>query len=116
MKRAAHSKYHAKKTKVGDITFDSKKEAKRYVFLKEQEQTGQIKNLQRQVKYELIPSQKDKDTGKVIERAVVYKADFVYELEDGEQIVEDVKGVRTPEYVIKRKLMLHKYGIRLKEV
>jgi hypothetical protein len=115
MKRADHSKYHAKKTKVDNITFDSKKEAKRYVFLKEQEQTGQIKNLQRQVKYELIPSQKDKDTGKVIERAVVYKADFVYEL-DGEQIVEDVKGVRTPEYVIKRKLLMYKYGIRLKEV
>lgn len=96
--------------------FDSKREAKRYDELKLMERAGLIKNLRTQVKYELIPSQRDKD-GKVIERACTYIADFVYlDANTFMLVVEDTKGFRTPEYVIKRKLMLQKYGIRIKEV
>lgn len=109
------SKYNSKKTVVDGQTFDSKKEANRYQELLLLEKAGVIKNLSRQVKFVLIPSQRDEATGKVIERECSYKADFVYE-EDGKTVVEDVKGFRTKEYVIKRKLMLWRYGIRIREV
>ena len=77
------------------------------------ERAGAIQNLQRQVKYQLIPSQKI--AGKVVERACCYVADFVYE-ENGQTVVEDTKGFKTPEYIIKRKLMLWVHGIRIREV
>lgn len=77
------------------------------------EKAGAIQNLQRQVKYQLIPSQKI--AGKVVERACGYVADFVYD-QGGETVVEDTKGVKTPEYIIKRKLMLWVHGIRINEV
>lgn len=106
-------KYHAKKTELDGITFDSKKEANRYAELRLLERSGAIHNLRRQVRYELIPAQK-KD-GKTIERACHYIADFVYE-ENGKTVVEDVKGYRTKEYVLKRKLMLQVHGIEVREV
>lgn len=106
-------KYHAKKTELDGITFDSRKEAQRYAELKLLERSGAIHNLQRQVRYELIPAQK-KD-GKTIERACHYIADFVY-TENGKTVVEDVKGYRTKEYVLKRKLMLQVHGIEVREV
>lgn len=108
------SKYNSKKTVVDGQTFDSKKEANRYQELVLLEKAGVIKNLSRQVKFVLIPSQRD-ETGKVIERECSYKADFVY-TEGGETVVEDVKGYRTKEYIIKRKLMLHVHGIRIREI
>jgi hypothetical protein len=80
---------------------------------------GMITNLRRQVKYVLIPAQyeevKGKKKGKLVERECAYKADFVYE-QNGETIVEDTKGFRTKDYIIKRKLMLFVYGIRVMEV
>lgn len=106
-------KYHAKKTELDGITFDSRKEADRYAELKLLERSGAIHNLRRQVRYELIPAQK-KD-GKTIERACHYIADFVYE-ENRKTVVEDVKGFRTKEYVLKRKLMLQVHGIEVREV
>ena len=106
------SKYGAKKVTVCGITFDSKKEAKRYAELDLLARAGKISGLQTQVKFELIPSQKV--NGRVAERAVNYVADFVY-FKDGEKVVEDTKGYKTPEYIIKRKLMLHVHGIRVKE-
>ncbi len=106
-------KYHAKKTELDGITFDSRKEAQRYAELRLLERSGAIHNLRRQVRYELIPAQK-KD-GKTIERACHYIADFVYE-ENGKTVVEDVKGYRTKEYVLKRKLMLQVHGIEVREV
>ena len=106
-------KYHAKKTELDGITFDSRKEAQRYAELRLLERPGAIHNLQRQVRYALIPAQK-KD-GKTIERACHYIADFVYE-ENGKTVVEDVKGYRTKEYVLKRKLMLQVHGIEVREV
>ena len=113
------SKYKNKKVEVDGIMFDSKKEAKRYAELKALEDTGTIEDLQRQVKFILIPSQRI--DGRVVERECSYIADFVYQ-EGGQRIVEDVKGYRNSQsagyakFVIKRKLMLYLHGIRIKEV
>lgn len=110
------SKYNSKKTVVDGQKFDSKKEARRYQELLLLEKAGEIKNLSRQVKFVLIPSQRD-ENGKVVERECSYKADFTYEEEGGiKTVVEDVKGYRTKEYIIKRKLLLYQYGIRIREV
>lgn len=107
------SKYGNKKVEVNGILFDSKREARRYLDLKAMEMAGQIQNLQLQVRYELIPTiSRD---GKVLERNCCYIADFVYE-QNGETVVEDAKGRRTKDYVIKRKLMLHVHGIQIREV
>ena len=70
--------------------------------------------MQRQVRYELIPVQRDED-GNVLERACYYVADFVYAGADGYTVVEDVKGIRTKAYLMKRKLMLYRYGISIQE-
>lgn len=122
--RWRYNKYHSKKTIAYGIEFDSKKEAMRYRELKFLEASGKIENLKTQVKFVLLPVQKEPDTvgpkggkirGKVLEREVSYIADFVY-VEDGRMVVEDTKGVRTPEYVIKRKLLLYMTGIRIREV
>lgn len=107
------TKYKSKKTEVDGVTFDSKKEAKRYQELRILEKAGEITDLQRQVKYELIPAQRI--DGRVAERKVEYVADFVY-TQDGQTIVEDTKGFRTKDYIIKRKLMLWVHGIRIKEI
>jgi len=106
-------KYRNRVTMLDGIAFDSAKEARRYAELRLLEKAGQIQSLQRQVSYVLIPKQER--GGKLIERPCVYKADFVY-TENGEEVVEDTKGVKTKEYIIKRKLMLWQYGIQIKEV
>lgn len=109
-----YRKYHNTKIDTEYGRFDSKKELKRWEHLKQLEADGQIQDLMRQVPFELVPHHRDAD-GRVIERAVMYYADFTY-MVDGVLIVEDAKGVKTPEYVIKRKLMLDRLGIRIKEV
>lgn len=113
------SKYGNRKTIEDGIPFDSIKEYARYCELSMLERAGQINNLQRQVKFTLIPSQREPDIegkrGRLIERECSYVADFVYE-QGGERIVEDTKGFRTKEYIIKRKLMLWVHGIRVREV
>ena len=104
------SKYHNQKTKTIDgIEHDSKKEATRWMELQMLQRAGEIANLRRQVTFELIPKQDG-------ERACNYIADFVYLDKSGKTIVEDAKGVRTDVYKIKRKLMLWRYGIKIKEV
>lgn len=117
------SKYGARKTVVDGITFDSKKEADRYRELKLLEKAGEICNLRLQVPFELIPAQYEETgevytkgvnkgkpkRGKCIENAVVYYADFVYQNMGSDRIVEDVKGIRTPVYIIKRKLFRWRY-------
>lgn len=105
------SKYHAKKTVVDGITFDSKREADRYLVLKSMEEDGAIENLRRQVRYELIPAF-DVDGRHC--RPVFYVADFVY-VEDGKEVVEDVKGMRTDVYRLKSKLFARRYGKVIKE-
>jgi hypothetical protein len=96
--------------------YASAKEARRAQELKLLERAGKIRRLREQVPFVLIPKQMR--DGKVIERACKYVADFVYIDPDvpGCPIVEDVKGMRTKEYVIKRKLLLFTHGIRIKEI
>lgn len=106
------SKYRAKKTVIDGITFASKKEANRYVMLREMQEKGLISDLRLQVKYELIPKQYT--ATKECWRACNYIADFVYKC-GGVEVVEDSKGMRTPEYKIKRKLMLYLKGIEVQE-
>lgn len=111
------SKYGNQKTVVDGIRFDSIREAKRWRELKWLEKAGEIRNLDRQVPYELIPSIRSEETGKVIQRGVCYIADFVYQtVPDGKWIVEDTKGYRTEAYKIKKKLMLWRHGIEIVEV
>lgn len=108
---SGRSKYHAKKTVVDGITFDSRKEADRYLVLKGMEEDGSIEDLRRQVRYELVPAF-DAD-GKHY-RPVYYVADFVY-VEDGHDVVEDVKGMRTDVYKLKSKLFARRYGMSIRE-
>lgn len=110
------NKYHATKTEVDGMMFDSRKEANRYCELKLLEKAGEISNIETQVPFLLIPRQNNPITGKMIERPCSYIADFVYNDSKGNRIVEDTKGVRTDAYIIKRKLMLREYGIRISEV
>lgn len=105
------TKYRNQVQVTDDGVFDSKKELERWCQLKLLEKGGVISDLKRQVGYELIPKQTFK--GKRI-RPCMYYADFVYTMK-GETIVEDTKGVRTKEYKIKKKLMLWRYGIMIKE-
>ena len=101
------SKYFNRKLKSPDgQVFDSVKEFHRWGCLRLLERAGKIKNLQRQVKFELIPKQDG-------ERACTYIADFVYE-EDGKLVAEDVKGYMTEVFRLKKKLMLWVHGIRIK--
>ena len=125
------NKYGNKKVVIDGEVFDSKREAKRYQELKLLERCGAIDGLRRQETYYLIPTQREKSTrvyqkgrkkgqpieGKVIEKPVTYIADFAYmDRATGELVVEDVKGVRTKDYIIKRKLMLYIHGIKIQEV
>lgn len=114
------SKYGNKRTN----GYASKREAKRAAELKLLEKASKIRHIREQVRYQIVPAQYL--GGKCVERAVHYVADFVYE-EAGElnehwgiipwqEVVEDAKGHRTPDYIIKRKLMLHVHGIRVREV
>ena len=121
------AKYRNEKvhTKSGE-TYDSRKEFRRAKELELLEMAGEIRNLRRQVKYILIPAQRGPEEigprggrrpGPLLERECSYVADFVYVLtETDETVVEDVKGIRTPDYKIKRKLMLWVHGIRIREV
>ena len=102
MARRKRNKYGNKKTVVNGITFDSKAEARRYCELRLLERAGEISNLELQPKFVLIP--KHKRRGRTVRQAT-YKADFRYVDEDGNTIVEDVKGVETREFKLKRKLL-----------
>lgn len=123
------SKYGSRKQTVSGITFDSRKEARRFQELRLLEQAGQISDLRLQVKFQLIPPQRApsfevyksgpnkgrRKPGKLLEKECSYIADFVY-IKNGETVVEDSKGFKTDVYIIKRKLMLERYGIQIKEV
>ena len=122
----AGNKYHAKKVSIQGEVFDSKREAARYMELKELEMAGRISGLQRQKKFVLVPAQYEPETtgprggkikGKLLEREVTYYADFVYfDEEEKDFVIEDTKGVRTKDYIIKRKLMLWLNGYQIREV
>ena len=126
-------KYGNKKVEVDGIEFDSKKESRRYWELKLLQQAGKISDLQLQREFELIPAQYEtferygkngkrlQDGKRCIEKSCTYTADFCY-MQDGQLVVEDVKGYRDPssagyvKFVIKRKLMLWVHGIRISEI
>jgi hypothetical protein len=120
------NKYHNRKVKTNDgVVHDSRKEANRWTELKLLERAGEITDLKRQMEFLLIPPQYEEITTgkrtkktkrKLVERPVVYRADFVYHNENGEIVVEDTKGFKTRDYIIKRKLMLYVYGIKVEEV
>lgn len=112
------SKYHNRKVIVDGMRFDSIKEAKRWRELCLLYRAGEIGEVERQVEFVLLPAQRTRtpDGKTKTERAVKYIADFVYLDKNGRQVVEDVKGVRTKEYIIKRKLLLFLRGIAIKEV
>ena len=120
-------KYKNTKIEVDGIMFDSKKEAKRFRELKAMEEAGEIHGLAMQQKFVLIPTQREPDIvgmrggikkGKTIEKECAYIADFVYYVgpNNEQMIVEDTKGYKTKDYIIKRKLMLYFYGIRIHEI
>ena len=126
----AYNKHKNIKTTIDGMTFDSRKEARRYCELKILGRAGEIEHLQRQVPFELIPAKYEPDAigsrggvkrGKCIERAVTYIADFVYrDKRTGELVVEDVKGYKEglayQVFSIKRKLMLHVHNIKVVEI
>lgn len=99
-------KYHNKKIEVDGITFDSMKEAKRYYELKQLESVGVIDGLLIHPKFELQESFVNREWGK--QRPITYSADFIYQ-QDDQTIVEDVKGMKTDVYKLKKKLFLKKY-------
>ena len=111
----SNNKYHNVKWELYGEKYDSQKECKRHQELKLLERAGEIKNLKRQVPFELIPNQYV--DGKLVERKCMYVADFCYE-ENGKLVVEDVKSdiTKTPLYKVKKKLMLKVHGIRIKEI
>ena len=124
------NKYNAQKAIVNGKTFDSKHEGERYYELMIMQRAGAIKDLQLQVPFILIPPQYEEDIelpngkikkGKCIEQSVKYIADFVYkDAKTGKTVVEDAKGYKDGAayriFVIKRKLMLERFGIRIKEI
>lgn len=106
------SKYGNKKTELDGIVFDSKAEAKRYSQLRMLERAGQISDLQRQVKFELVRGVRLYGRSRP---AIKYIADFVYN-QGGHRVVEDVKGMLTPVYRLKRHLMMAIHSIEIREV
>lgn len=131
------NKLHAEKVQIDNIWFDSKREARRYCELKLLVRAGKISNLELQKEFVLLPAQYDKPIefyqkgekkgqpkqGKLLERGVSYFADFCYiDNNTNTYIVEDTKGYRDPssaeyaKFVLKRKMLLYFYGIRIKEI
>lgn len=100
------SKYYSKKVKVDGIVFDSKKEADYYCQLRLLQKANIVKEFQMQVPFELQPKYRYK--GKLV-RAISYIADFVVTYADGKKEVIDVKGYRTKDYRLKKKMLLYKY-------
>lgn len=125
-RRSKKNKYNARSISYDGMKFDSQSEVLRYKELSLLMSQDIISELRRQVKYLLIPAQREPGTygprggfkpGKLLETECSYIADFVYIVnETGETVVEDVKGFKTKDYIIKRKLMLFVYGIKIKEI
>lgn len=122
------SKYNNKKFEINGIKYDSKREYQRHLVLLDAEKKGLISALELHPTYELVPNQytkgikhlktKDKDIDVLLESKIKYIADFRY-IKNNQMVVEDVKISKElfpKEYVLKRKLLLYVFGIRLKEV
>jgi len=101
-----NAKYYAQKTVIDGITFDSKKEAQKYLELKLLQRAGEVIEIELQPEFVLQEAYRYK--GKKV-RAVTYRADFRVRYRDGREVIIDTKGYRTKEYLIKRKLLLARY-------
>jgi transcriptional antiterminator len=120
------SKYGNKKAKHDGMVFDSRRERNRYIILSALQRAGEISDLRMQVTYELLPAiyemeekqlkTKVKMVQRCAQRAVHYIADFVYKDKEGNEVVEDTKGMRTKEYLLKKKMMRALLGIQIKEI
>lgn len=108
------SKYNNVKCKYDGRTFDSIAEAERYILLKDAVRRGIISGLEMQVPFEIVPADTGADGKKL--RALKYVADFTYYDMHGHLHVEDVKGVRTAVYKLKKRLMWHIYRIDIEEI
>ena len=116
--------YGTKKVEFEGITFDSKVEAQRYQILREAQNKGLISDLKLQEVFTLIPKQTEavevklKTKTKIVqefrEHPVTYAADFVY-TKDGKEVVEDIKGFPTEDYILKRKMMRY-FGHPITEI
>lgn len=123
-------KYGNRKVEYAGMKFDSARERDRYIYLVKAVERGEIRDLRRQVEYELIPALKEaqevvlrtktKVVEKVVQRAVVYRADFVYiRVSDGVEVVEDIKispALLPKEYILKEKLFRWRYGKAIRRV
>ena len=107
------TKYHNRKAELDGIIFDSERERDRYAELKVLEKAGEIQGLALQPVFELVPA--IKENGKIVQRAVTYKADFSY-MRNDEIVVEDAKGVKTDVYRLKKKLMRYRYHVVVQEI
>lgn len=107
MKIFSKSKFKNIKTKIDGLTFDSKLESKRYEELKILKLSGMVKDYQMQVKFPIVYN------GFLI---CTYKADFVVSWSNGEKTIEDCKGVKTPVYNLKKKLLKIILGIEIVEI
>lgn len=107
------SKYHNNKVEINGIKFDSKKEAEYYLYLKSLLKEGKIKDLKLQTRFELQPS--FKLNNKTI-RAITYKADFTFYDANNRYHIVDVKGFKTKEYLLKKKLLEYKYETEIEEI
>ena len=109
------NKYRNRKTCLDGHDFDSEHESDRYAELKLLERSGDITDLKLQPVFVLIPNIRD-GSGKIVQSAVTYKADFSYfDLRTGRKVVEDAKGVKTQVYALKKKMMRYFYGIEIVE-
>ena len=109
-----YSKYKNTKVFINGVKIDSKKEAKRLTELELLQKAGKIKDLQKQVKYELQPKYK---LNKKTIREISYIADFVYyDIDKKDYVIEDVKGYRTDLYKLKKKMFMYKYQKEITEV
>jgi len=118
-------KYGAKEVWYDGIRFPSIGEGNRYLFLRDEARAGRISDLRLQVHYELYPAVFEQKTitrgprkgetvnSRLLEEGITYVADFVYRLPDGREVVEDFKGMQTPVFKIKRRLMRERLGIRV---
>ena len=100
------SKYNAKKVTYDNLQFDSKFEATYYAFLQELVNQGKISNLERQVKYCLLPRQVN-EIGKFLYHPVYYVSDFEYDIQGVHKTI-DTKGMQTPDFRIKIKLFYYR--------
>lgn len=120
------NKYGNHKTRVDGMTFDSIREGRYYIYLRDLLRKGEISNLRMQVPFEVVPAvyteevvhlnRKDKTVRKCVQKAVHYIADFVYtDTASGKEVVVDAKGYKTKEYILKKKMMLAFKGIEIVE-